>query len=53
MPYKEFGKYYDFIVDNIEEKDLIEFDILDLRWDNNEMWTELLDYVKKYHGLSN
>ncbi len=52
-PYKEFGKYYDFIVDIVDEKDLIEFDILDLRWNHNEMWTELLSYVKKYHGLSN
>jgi hypothetical protein len=50
-PYKDFVNVYKFITDNIDETDLIEFDILDLRWNNNEMWDELLSFVNKYHGL--
>ncbi len=52
-PYQEYKKNFYFLtpVNDEYENDLVEFDILDLRWEINEFWDELLNKIKKYHEL--
>lgn len=39
----------DFINKNVFHEDLTEFDILDLRWNENDMWHILLKCIMSYH----
>lgn len=51
-PIKTSKTYFDFLVDisNIHNiDDYIELDILDLRWNNNEMWEIIMYYIKNYN----
>ena len=52
-PFLTNKQYYDFLINiTTDVDDLIEFDILDLRFEKNEMWIELLNKIKKYLSLT-
>lgn len=49
-PYIEYKNEYIFISDILDDTDLVELDILDLRWNENKIWNILLDKIEKYNN---
>lgn len=47
-PFITYKNSYEYLIDLSDDNNLIEFDILDLRWGENEIWNDLLNKVKKY-----